>query len=263
MHLLPQKKVNPMKSMLKLHVCLLAAMLTFCFPSVGIAGSVAGTGGATEVTQIQNNLQLVLQYEQQVQAYLRQGQQLQAELKNLIQNPASVMGSDVGNLINGVGRVMSGGRSIGGTMEDIDRNFATTFKSPTADTLARSFSRWNETSTDTLEGALKAIGRHRSQFATDSDAIRALYNESQATEGNLQALQTLSKINTKQLEQNQKLHDLLLNQHTAASTYMAAQVAKQNKTETDFNSLTTPYNPEIPPVTKSKAINWNNILFKK
>lgn len=243
--------------------CAVAGAVLFVAWGTATAGSVGGTGGATEVTQIQNNVQLVVQYEQQVQAFLRQGLQLQAELKNLIQNPTSMLGPEVGNLINDVGKVMSGGMSIGWSMEEIDRNFATTFKSPTAETLARSFTRWNQANTDTLEGALRAIGRHRSQFATDTDAIRALYNESQATQGNLQALQTLAKINTKQLEQNQKLHDLLLNQHTAEANYMATQVAKANKSEDEFNKMATPYNPEIAPVTTKPAIKWNQILFSK
>lgn len=252
-----------MKKAISLRLAVLTGAMLAYTPAVVHSGTVFGNGGATEVTQIMNNVQLILQYVQQVQAYVRQGLQLDADLKNLIQNPGSTMGSDVNYLINGVGKVMGGGMSIGGTMEDIDRNFATTFKSPTADTLARSFSKWNQTSTDTLEGALKAIGKHRSQFQSDNDAIRALYNESQATEGNLQALQTLAKINSKSLEQNQKLQDLLLNQHTAESAYMAAQVAKANKTEEDFNTLAAPYKPELSPSTTKPAIKWNQILFKK
>ena len=38
-----------------------------------IAGSVAGTGCGTEVTQILNNIQLVQQYEQQIQQFAKQG----------------------------------------------------------------------------------------------------------------------------------------------------------------------------------------------
>ncbi len=252
-----------MKKVVLGRLTVLAGALLTTVPMAAHAGSVMGNGGATEVTQIQNNVQLILQYEQQVQAYLRQGLQLQAELKNLIQNPASLMGRDVGNLINGVAKVMGGGMAIGGTMAEIDRNFATTFKSPTAETLARSFTRWNQASTDTLEGALKAIGKHRSEFQSDNDAIRALYDESQASEGNLQALQTLAKMNAKSLEQNQKLHDLLLNQHTAASTYMATQVAKSNKTEEDRNALLENYDAGAPQTSTTKATKWNNILFKK
>lgn len=191
-----------------------------------LAGSVAGTGGSTEFTQIANNIQLASQYEQQISAYVRQGLQLQNELKNLIQNPASAMDRETGNLISGVGKLMSGGLAIGSNMAQIDKNFASTFKSPTAATLSQNFLRWHQTSTDTLEGALKAAGMHRDQFETDTDALAALYNESQASDGNLKALQTLSKINAMQVQQMQQLQDLIATQNIAASTYMAAQTAK-------------------------------------
>lgn len=199
-----------------------------------IAGTVAGTGGATEVTQIMNNVQLVLQYEQQVQAYLRQGLQLQNELKNLERNPTSLLGQDVGNLINGVGKIIAGGQSIGYSLATIDRNFATTFKSPTAQTLSDRFFSWHKTSTDTLEGALKAAGLHRDQYNTDTEALTALYNESQAADGNLKAIQSLSKINSMQVQQLQKLQDLMATQNIATSTYMAAKTAKDQELQ-DMN----------------------------
>lgn len=118
-----------------------------------MAGTVAGFGGGTEITQLMNNTQLILQYQQAVDSYLRQGLQLQNELKNLIQNPASLMGVEVGGLINNVGKIMSGGLAIGGNLAQIDKNFAATFKSPTAETLSKNFFKWHKTSTDTLEGA--------------------------------------------------------------------------------------------------------------
>lgn len=182
-------------------------------------------------TDIANLVQQGLQYTQQIQQYTRQGLQLQSELKNLMQNPASLLGADVGKLINGVGGIMSATNSIGGNLAQIDRNFGSTFKSPTTATLAANFTRWHNTSTGTLEGALKAAGMHRDQFATDTDALTALYNESQASGGNLQAIQSLAKINAMQVQQTQKLGDLVAAQNIAASTYMAAQSAKEDAKE--------------------------------
>src|SRR5947209_1655647 len=82
------------------------AMAVACTSSVSLAGSVAGFGGATEVTQILNNVQLVQQYEQQVQQFVRQGLQYEAQLKHLQQNPASLLGQDAANLIQGIGGLM-------------------------------------------------------------------------------------------------------------------------------------------------------------
>lgn len=207
-------------------LCLAMAVLSF----QSNAGTVAGTGGATELTQYANNLQLIQQYEQQVQAYLRQGLQLQNEIRNLQQNPFSALGPDIGNLINSTGKIMAGANSIGSNIAQIDKNFATLYKNPTAATLSANFKNWHATSTGTLEGALKAAGMHRDQFANDTESIGGLYAEAKAVGGNVEGLQVLAKINTKQLQQNQALADLISAQNVAVATYMLTETGKAEET---------------------------------
>ena len=223
------------------------------------AGTVAGTGGSTEMTQIMNNLQLVQSYEQQVNAYLRQGLQLQNELKHLISNPTSVLGQDVGNMINGIGRIMSGGQSIGYNLAQIDRNFATTFKSPAAMNYSKAFTSLHRTNTDTLEGALKAIGTTRDQYQSNQDALADLYNRSQASQGNLQALQTLSQINVRQIQQLESLQELMASQATAATTYMASQNAKDQKALDTAIAADDRKQLSIPSVSTSALPKWKGL----
>lgn len=190
------------------------------------AGSVLGTGGSTEVTQIANNVQLMQQYAQQVDGYVRQGLQYQTQLKNLIQNPASLLGKDIGGIINGVGKLYSAGNAIGGNVAQIDRNFANTFRSPTAKTLADSFTNWHSTNTDTLEAAMKAAGLTMDSQQSATEQVETLFNKSQAAEGNLQALQVMNEFNAMNVQQLQKLGSLIASQNLAASTYMAAMNAR-------------------------------------
>lgn len=208
-------------------LCAFMVIVIGAVPAVSLAGSVAGTGGSTEVTQIINMMQLIQSYEQQVQAYVRQGVQVEAELKNLISNPTSLMGDDVGNMINTIGRIYNGGQSIGYSLAQIDQNFARTFKSPTAGNLAKMFTSWHQTNTDTLQSALRAVGAQRDNYASSQAALTDLYNRSQATNGNLDALQTLSQINVRQIQELQSLKELMATQTTAATTYMASQNARQ------------------------------------
>ena len=206
--------------------------LVFSFASFFAAVSPAHA--QIPVTDIANMQQQIAQYAQQGLQYTRQGLQLQNELKNLMNNPASLLGADVGGLINGVGSIMSATNAIGGNLAQINRNFDSTFKGPSNLSLASNFTRWHKTSTSTLEGALKAAGMHRDQFATDTDALSAMYNKSQAAGGNLQALQSLAEINAMQVQQTQKLQDLIATQNIAMATYMAAQTAKgQAATDND------------------------------
>jgi P-type conjugative transfer protein TrbJ len=194
------------------------------------AGEPARAGaivGATEFTQIANNVELMMQYSTQIQQYSTQLQQYQAQLQNLVQNPTSMLGGETTQLINGIGGIMQAGKSIGGTLTQIDGNFAQTFKSPLARTFSDSFKAWTATSVDTLEAALKSAGMHRDQFSTDTAALTALFNRSQSSTGTVAAVQQLAALNAMQIQQTQKLGDLISSQNLAASTWMAAQVRKE------------------------------------
>lgn len=193
------------------------------------------TGGATEWTQIMNNVQLTSQYAQQVQQYSTQLQQYQMQLQNLARNPTTILGSDISKLLNGIGGIMQAGQSIGGTMSQIDGNFSQKFGNPLSGTFSQNFKTWTSTSTDTLGGALRAAGMHRDEFATDTAALTALFNKSQQSQGTVAAVQTLSEMTAMQIQQTQKLGDLLATQNVAASTYMASQNAKEQQAF-DINS---------------------------
>lgn len=234
----------------------IAGLLALCQVGVSTAGTIAGTGGSTEITQILNNLQLIQNYERQVDAYLRQGLQVQNELKNLVANPTSVLGSEVGQLINTVGKIMSGGQSIGYNLAQIDKNFATTFKSPTAANYSKLFTSWHQTNTDTLQGVLRTIGASRDQYASNEAALTDLYNHSQATNGTLDSLQTLSQINVRQIQQLQSLQEIMSAQAQAATTYMATQTAKDQKSLDDATALTQPFTTPIPPDQTAPAPKW-------
>lgn len=204
----------------------LLSILLLCSDSL-MAGTVAGFGGSTEITQIMNNVELASAYAQQVQQYQTQLLQYQAQLRNLAQNPTSMLGDETAQLINGIGAVMQAGKSIGGTLAQIDSNFAQTFKSPLAGTFADNFKMWTATSVDTLGAALKTGGMHRDQFTSDTAALTALFNKSQSSTGTVAAVQQLAALNSMQIQQTQKLGDLIASQNVAASTWMAGQVSKE------------------------------------
>lgn len=234
-------------------------LLTLVASAVAPISSFAGggmTGGATEVTQIANNLQLVIAYAKQVAQHVTQLSQLQAELTNLIKNPFSLLGPEIGNMINDVGKIMSIGKSIGANLAQIDKNFGTMFKDTNALSLSASFTSWHKTSIDTLEGALKSAGLHMDKYASDTAKIQALYSDSQKTGGNLEALQTLSKINIEQIQQTQRLGNLIATQNLAASTALAQQSSRDEKVNTETEKLKKAFEESYIPsagVTYQKA----------
>ena len=211
---------------MKRKILFLAMLAMLAATRPAMAGTVAGTGGSTEYTQILNNLQLANQYTQQVQQYSTQLLQYQAQMQNLMRNPTSLLGADTSKLLNGIGTIMQAGASIGGTMARIDGNFSQKFQSPLAGTFSQNFKNWTTTSTDTLGASLRSAGMHRDQFASDTDALTALFNKSQQSDGTVAAVQQLSAINAMQIQQTQKLQDLIATQNIAMSTYMASQNTK-------------------------------------
>jgi P-type conjugative transfer protein TrbJ len=231
------------------------------------AGTVAGTGGSTEVTQIMNNVQLVNAYQKQIQQFVTQGQQYAAQLKNMEKNPSSVMPGDTTTLINNISRTMAAGQSMGGSMAQIDRNFAARYNNPTAASYSQSYTTWTNSSKDTLHGAMQTAGMRRDQYASDTAALSALYDESQSSGGTVSAIQTLSKINMKSIEQMQGLGELMATQNIASSTYMASQ-ASQGQASVDNNqAIQDGLNAEKPSApmqldTSTKTYKKSNLYSK-
>ena len=124
-----------------------------------------------------------MSYTQEVQSYVRQGLQLQAELKNLINNPTSLLGPEIGQMINNIGTIWKGANSIGYNLAEIDKNFSTMFKSSKAGDFSKMFTSWHATNTKTLESGLKAIGALRENQQNSQNTLSDLYNRSQNTSG--------------------------------------------------------------------------------
>ena len=193
------------------------------------------SGGASEFTQIANNVQLLLHYAKQVEQYKTQLQQYQLQLRNMEQNPASTLSTDTTQVIQGVGSIMSAQNSMGSTMAQIDANFAQKYRNPIAGTYADRFKTWTDTSVGTLGSALNAAGMHRDAYRSDADALQGLFNKSQSSAGTVSAVQQLSALTAMQIQQTQKLGDLMSSQNEAASTWMASQASK-DQAQADITS---------------------------
>ena len=200
------------------------------FPALTLslpANAVYCANCATEPTQIMNNIKLAASYAKQVQEYSTQLQQYQTQLTNMRLNPVSILPDGLDKLINGIGKIMSAGNSIGNSMAEVDATFSKTYKDKLAGTYAENFRTWTESSQDTLRAAMRAAGIHRDAYSSDSAALSALFAKSQTSQGTGAALQTLSEINVSQIQHTQKLESLISSQTLAQSTYLAEQNAKQ------------------------------------
>jgi P-type conjugative transfer protein TrbJ len=220
----------------------LLPILTMALP----ASAVFCANCAQETTQILNKIQLAASYSKQAASYSTQLQQYQAQLTNMKLNPGSVLPKDIAALIKGLGEIMNSGQSMGMSMAEIEGNYATAYKNPTAAGYSENFKSNSVATRDTLQAAMKAAGMHLDSFPSSTSALQALYAKSQSSMGTVAALQTLSEINATQVIETQKLQSLIAESTIASSSYMASQNAKQQNVQ-DANEWVTKTKTMSPP----------------
>lgn len=230
--------------------CLLAASLAAGSPPALAGGG--GFAGATEVTQLMNNAQLVMDYAMQAQKYVNQLQQTQTMITNLMKNPLGVIAPDLAKLASDTAKLIQTGKDIGSSIAQVDENFSKMFNSIEAMNYSDLFKNWTKSSTDGLHAAMRNAGMQREQFKDDATALNALVENLSSAEGNLSALQALGAINAKQIEEGIKLRDLIATQQQATSNYMIAQVQKEKKIEEMNQRLWQFENKPLPPPRPKK-----------
>lgn len=204
-----------------------AASFTAVAPSTQ-AGSVAGFGGATEITQLANNVELVNLYLQQVQSYATQLQQYQNMLQNTLNIPAQVWGAVQADLM-GVANVVRQGQALAYSAQNIGTQFQNTFKGfsyPQGFNFKTEYRNWSRATLDGIKGAFEAAKMQADQFATEEGVLIGLRSQSQSAQGQMQALQVGAQIAEQQVQQLQKLRQLMMVQMQAQNSYLAAQEQK-------------------------------------
>lgn len=204
-----------------------AASFTAVAPSTQ-AGSVAGFGGATEITQLANNVELVNLYLQQVQSYATQLQQYQNMIQNTLNIPAQVWGAVEADLM-GVANVVRQGQALAYSAQNIGTQFQNTFKGfsyPQGFNFKTEYRNWSRATLDGIKGAFEAAKMQADQFATEEGVLIGLRSQSQSAQGQMQALQVGAQIAEQQVQQLQKLRQLMMVQMQAQNSYLAAQEQK-------------------------------------
>lgn len=204
-----------------------AASFTAVAPSTQ-AGSVAGFGGATEITQLANNVELVNLYLQQVQSYATQLQQYQNMIQNTLNIPAQVWGAIQADLM-GVANIVRQGQALAYSAQNIGTQFQNTFKGfsyPQGFNFKTEYRNWSRATLDGIKGAFEAAKMQADQFATEEGVLTALRAMSQSAQGQMQAIQVGSQIAEQQVQQLQKLRQLMMVQMQAQNSYLAAQEQK-------------------------------------
>jgi P-type conjugative transfer protein TrbJ len=193
---------------------------------------VQGGAFATEMTQILNHGQLLMQY-------FRQGLQLQEEIKqtvDMIKNSKILTNQVYGAIsseLNSLHSVVQGGMSLAYSMANIDALFRTRFPGYgySATGYYQKYKTWSQTSLDTTLGALKAAGLQSQQMNSEQAVLDSLRSMAKASDGRMEALQVMGQIAEQQVQQLMKLRELMMADMSSKQSYQAAMIQKQAATE--------------------------------
>lgn len=197
-------------------------------------GAVAG---ATEPTQIMNNIQLVLSYVEQAQQTTTQLQQYQTMLTNLMRlTPSNMLGQasqqlwqdqGMAQAFSNLRKIVVNGQNIAYTMANMDSQFKNmhpgygNFGNGTD--FFRSYQGWSDNTLGQVKNAVAMVTTHSENFATEEGMVQELANASNSAQGQLQAVQAGNQIGVAMVGQMQKLRQLQMAQMQAQNAYLAGQ----------------------------------------
>jgi P-type conjugative transfer protein TrbJ len=207
----------------------LLAMTTV--PPAGAGGLISPYPLASELTQLLNNAQLVMQYSQQVQQYATQLQQLQRQLKDGTVVGAQVFGPIRSDLV-GLQQVVQGGNALSYAMGNLDSEFTSRFAAlgyaPSTSYAAR-YAQWSKTSMATTQAALDAAGLQSKQLSSEEALIEQLQTMSQSSDGQLKAIQVGSQIAAMQVQELMKLRQLMMADMQSKAAFQAQQLSQTDE----------------------------------
>jgi P-type conjugative transfer protein TrbJ len=187
---------------------------------------------ATEVTQLLNHAQLVMEY-------IRQGEQLANELNmyaDMVKNSRVLSGRTFGavmNDINALAGIVQGGQALAYSLGNLDQLFRQTYPGYgyNAGTYYIQYRNWSQTSLDTTLGTLRAAGLQGQQLQSEQAVLNSLRSSLEGTAGRLAALQALGDISEQQVEQLMKLRELMMADMSSKQAYQAAIIQQQAASE--------------------------------
>ena len=244
--------------MTKFHNIVLSIVTTLVLSTQAQAGSVAGTGGALELTQdmqaladvgdralsytkqLQEYGTQLLQYQKQLQQYTNQFKSYKMMLKNIGKLPKSQW-QQFENQVLEIKNILDVGKSITYASASFDAKFNNTFKgympyfamamkgrkSQKPTDFSKEYRRMYKSTSDTINASLKSFGLQEKDLEKDELIMAQLMKQSQTSKGQLSAIQAANQITLHQTTQFKKLQKTIMTQANMQGEYLAMQNNKE------------------------------------
>lgn len=218
--------------------------LLLLLPGGAAAGSVAGTGGATEITQLANNTQLLASYVEQAQQTVHQFNQYQAMLKNLqtlvpsnrVDDAAKKLWADnsMNDTFRNMYRISTGGQRVAYSLSNMDQQFRALhpgYGNFDGFDFRSAYRDWSNTTREVNMGSLRMAAVQADDLQSERDLMVELSGASATAEGQLQAVQAGNQIGVATISQLQKLRQLQMAQLQAQNTAAVAAQGRQDASD--------------------------------
>lgn len=240
-----------MAQIIKIIFC---SYIVLTFSSAVHAGSVAGFGGSTEITQLMNNVQLMQTYAQEVIQVQNQISQIANQLQmyqNMITNTQSLVGqpfqsamqtlTQLRTAINQATQLSYTFGSVDTYFQRLNPNYATLFQGNNYDQQQQ---WWRTTVYDYCEAALKTANFEMSSAQTETQLLQNLQQRSSSVAGQKEAIQAGNEIALQMVAQLDRLKLLTAAQTQSQSVFLSQQKAEKEAEEMSVRDLYQ-YNPAV------------------
>lgn len=235
-----------------LAVSVALALTVSAVPPV-VAGGGGLTGGATEITQILNNAELLdiaIREAENLAYQIRQYEIMYENMRNL---PNHIKQQALADL-QALASIVATGRGVAYSSGQIDEDYQREHRSfeyyeqmqrgETGQRDHAAFSEryrdWSEVNHDSVRGALRAAGLQAQQFDREDSALRTIEAQMESAAGTKQLLQAGGSIAAMQVEQLQKLRQLQMAQIQLQSAQVGGSIDRQAEDDADLQRALRP-----------------------
>lgn len=187
-----------------------------------------------QLHQYAKELEISLNTARQLETQVHQYQDMLKQGMALPDNMFKSVTNDLQNVSN----VYKNTQSIGRNVSNLDQQFRQQFPGydeylktvdPTQPSVPDLYKRWSQEGLDNARTAMEATDANTSSFKAEDSALSGLITQSQSAAGRMQAIQAGNQIAAQNVQQIQKLRDLVATQITMQSNYLAQQQERQSQ----------------------------------
>ncbi|EKG8784183.1 P-type conjugative transfer protein TrbJ [Salmonella enterica] len=227
----------------KLRNGITAALMAGAALSVGLVGvTYAPPAHAIYCSNCSTVWNQMMEYAKAVETSINTARQLQTQIQqynDMIKQGLSLPNSMFQSFTNDLRRLQSiynDSRALAHSMSNLDSQFRDQFKGydnylksigQGTNNMPDRYKNWAQSSFDNARTAMESVGLNTSMFDSEDAVLASLVSRSQTAQGRMQAIQAGNEIAAQQVQQLQKLREMIATNVTLQSNYIAQQTERQ------------------------------------